>query len=159
MVRPIVDEVAALAQALEIAKPVITRIMIEVRRSQEDTGLPYPCSLLEVGPPRRSAASIAPGVPSGVEPTSVRQTANCRAVWPPAPLANAVGALEPHAATDLWPVDWIVPSHLRLDRHPHPHWHYQCRSAFPVRDRRSLVQCQADGRSPPAQAFPAGAGE
>jgi hypothetical protein len=32
MVRAIVDEVAALAQALEIALPVITRIMIKVRR-------------------------------------------------------------------------------------------------------------------------------
>jgi hypothetical protein len=32
MVRAIVDEVAALAQAVEIAQPVITRIMIDVRR-------------------------------------------------------------------------------------------------------------------------------
>jgi hypothetical protein len=40
MVRAIVDHVAALAQALQIAPPVVTRVVVEVRRSQDHAGVP-----------------------------------------------------------------------------------------------------------------------
>jgi hypothetical protein len=43
----------------------------------------------------------------------------CGPQGPTASLANAGGALEPHALADPWPVDRVVPSHLRLDRHRH----------------------------------------
>jgi hypothetical protein len=101
MVRAIVDQMAALAQALEIAQPVIARVMIEVRRRQDDAGAPHLRRLIEVGPPGGPAAAIAPGMSDGIEPTSIRQTPNSDAVRPPAPLANAGSALEAHAPADL----------------------------------------------------------
>jgi hypothetical protein len=33
---------AAAAKAVQVAEPVITRIVIEMRRGQHDTGMPYP---------------------------------------------------------------------------------------------------------------------
>ncbi len=71
MVRPIMDHVAALAQALEITQPVIARIVIEVRRGQDDAGFPHLHRFHKIGPPGRPASAITPGVLSGVEPTPV----------------------------------------------------------------------------------------
>jgi hypothetical protein len=34
-----VDQVAALAKALQITRPIVTRIVIEVGRCEDDTGL------------------------------------------------------------------------------------------------------------------------
>jgi hypothetical protein len=42
MVRPVVDQVAALAKALQIARPIVTRVVIEVGGCEDDTGLPQP---------------------------------------------------------------------------------------------------------------------
>src|SRR5215472_8159001 len=117
MVRAIVDHVAALAQALDISQPVIARVMVEMRRRQDDASSPHPRSLLKIGPSRRPAAAVAPGVTRGIEPASVGQTVNRLAVGPSASLANTVGALETYAATDLRPVAGIKSPHLRLDRH------------------------------------------
>src|SRR6516164_5363411 len=91
--------------------------MIEVRRGQDDAGLPHLRRFLEIGPAGGPTATIAPSVTSGIKPPSVWQTANRRAMGPAAPLAHAGGALEPHAATDLRPVAGIKPPHLRFDRH------------------------------------------
>src|SRR5882762_5526441 len=120
MVRAIVDQVAALAQALEIAPTVIARVMIEVRRGQDHASSPHLCRLLEIGPSGRPAAAVAPRVTGGVEPTAIRQTAYSHAMWPAASLAHASGALEPHAPADLWPIAGVEPPHFRLDRHRHP---------------------------------------
>jgi hypothetical protein len=67
MVRVIVHQVAALAQALKIAPPVIARVMIEMRRGQNQAGSPHLRRLLEIGPPCRPAPTVAPGVTSGVD--------------------------------------------------------------------------------------------
>jgi len=70
MVRTIVNHVA-LTRAAEIAQPVVARIVIEVRRGQNDTGLAHLRCFHEIGPSGGPAAVIALGVPSGVEPTPV----------------------------------------------------------------------------------------
>src|SRR5690242_12481705 len=101
MVRTIVDHVAALTEAFKIAPPVIARVMIEVGRCQDDAGSLHPRHLLQIGPPGWPATAIAPGVSRGIEPTSIRQTANGDAMRPTAPLANAGSALEAHAPADL----------------------------------------------------------
>ncbi len=72
MVRPVVDHMATLTKALQVAKPVITRIVIEMRRGQHDTGVPYPRCLDHVGPTRCPSAVVAPSVPIGIEPASIR---------------------------------------------------------------------------------------
>jgi hypothetical protein len=38
-------------------------------------------------------------------------------VRPPAALAAATGALEPHLPADLWPIDRVEPAQIRPDRH------------------------------------------
>jgi hypothetical protein len=75
--------------------------VIEMRCSQDDPRFPHLRCFFEIGPPGRAATAIAPSVTSSIEPASVRQTANDHAMRPTASLANAGGALEPHAPTDL----------------------------------------------------------
>src|SRR5262245_32571978 len=120
MVWAIVKHVAALAEALEVAQPVIARVMIEVCCCQYHAGWPDKCRFLEIGPPRRSTPPSTPRMAGGIEPTSIGQTATCHSMWPAAPLAKAVRALEAYAPADLRPVSGIEPPHLRLDWHSHP---------------------------------------
>jgi hypothetical protein len=47
MVRAIMYHVAALAKAFEITQPIIARVMIEVRRRQDDAGSPHLRRLLD----------------------------------------------------------------------------------------------------------------
>ena len=72
MVRAIVDHVAALAQALQIAPPVVTRVVVEVRRSQDHAGVPDLRGFDEIGPARRPTAAIAPNALRGIKPASRR---------------------------------------------------------------------------------------
>src|SRR5690349_24837816 len=117
MIWPIVDHMAALAEALEIAPPVIGRIVIEMCRRQDDTGSSHLRRRVEVRPPRRPAATIPPSATGRIEPTSIGQTANCLSVRPAASLTNPGGALEMDLPADLRPVGGVGPPHLRLDRH------------------------------------------
>ena len=120
MVRAIVDHVAALAQALQIAPPVVTRVVVKVGRSQNDAGVPDLSGFDEIGPARRPPPAIAPGVLHGIEPAPVRQTANRHAVPPVASLTDTGGALEPYPPADLRPIARIKLPHFRSDRHRHP---------------------------------------
>ena len=52
MVRAIMDHMAALAEAFQVALTVVARIMIEMRRRQDDAGLAEPHRLLDVRPSR-----------------------------------------------------------------------------------------------------------
>ena len=62
MVRMIMDHVAALTEAFQVALPVVARIMIEMRRRQDDAGLPERHRLLDIRPSRWPAPAAAPGV-------------------------------------------------------------------------------------------------
>ena len=112
MVRPIMDHMAALAQAPEIAQPVVARIVIEMRRGQDHPGVPDLHGFHEIGPSGGPAAAIAPGVLSGVEPPPVGQATDGDTMGPAASLAHAGSALEPHPATNLQPIVGIKPPHL-----------------------------------------------
>ena len=89
MVRAIVDYVAALAETLKIAPPIISRVVIQMRCRQYDAGLSHLRRVLEIGPPRRPAASMT----------------------------NPSGPLEAHSPADLRPIAGIDLPHLSLDRH------------------------------------------
>jgi hypothetical protein len=52
MVRAIMDHVATLAEASQVAQAVVARIMIEVRCRQDDAGLSERHRLLDVRPSR-----------------------------------------------------------------------------------------------------------
>jgi hypothetical protein len=56
----IVDQVAALTEAAEVAQPVVGRIMIQVRSGEHDARRPQPHHLLQVGPAGGAAAPVAP---------------------------------------------------------------------------------------------------
>jgi hypothetical protein len=50
VVRAIVDHMAALAQALQIAQPVVARVVIEVDGGQPHACVPNLCYFDEIGP-------------------------------------------------------------------------------------------------------------
>ena len=87
---------AALAEASEVAEPVVARVMIEMRRGQNDARRPHLDGLLEVWPARHPAPGIAPSPTLRVEPAAVRKSPHSLPVGPPAGLAGATGALEAH---------------------------------------------------------------
>jgi hypothetical protein len=111
------NHVPALAQASEVVPPVMARIVVEVRRGENDTGVPDLHRFDEIGPSGRPATAIAPSVTCSIEPTPIGQTADGHAMRPAASLAHAGGALEPHPPADLWPIAGIKLTHLRPDRH------------------------------------------
>src|SRR5690348_2705739 len=92
MVPPVVNHVTALAEALEIAPPVIARVVIEVRRRQYDPGSSHLRGLLEIRPPRRPTAPIAPSMTGGIKPAPIGQTPNCHSMRSAASLTNSSGA-------------------------------------------------------------------
>ena len=117
VVRPVVDQVAALAKALQVTRPIVCRVVIEVRRGEDDARVANAGRLLDVRPAGCPAAASALGARGGVEPTAVGQAADGLAMWPSASLAATTATLEPHLPADLWPVDRVEPAQLRLDRH------------------------------------------
>ena len=122
MARPVVKQMAALAEASQIARPVVAGIVIKVRRGEHNTGLANSCCLNHVWPSCHPPAIIAPGVPVRVEPPAVGQAPNSFAVRPAAFLAQATSPLEPHKSAEFWPVYRVKPAH-RSDRHHHPFVH------------------------------------
>ena len=143
MVRAVVDHVTALAQAPEVAQPVVARVIIEVRRREHDAGVADLRRFDEIGPTRGPTSAVTPGVTGGIEPAAVGQTANGHAMRPTASLAHAGGALEPHPPADLRPIARIKLPHLRPDRHRYP----------VCRDRSLFAEQPIDAR--PANAEPA----
>jgi hypothetical protein len=120
MMRAVVDQMTALAQAAQVGGPIVARIVIEMGGGEHDTGVPYPGCLDDIGPVRRAPALITPSMFIGIKPAAVGKTADGFAVRPTAFLAQAARPLEPHMAAELRPVDRIEPAHLSSDRHCHP---------------------------------------
>jgi hypothetical protein len=116
MVRSIMNHVAALAETLQVALPVVARIMIEMRRRQDDAGLSERHRILDIRPSRWPAPTITPRVARGVEPATIGQATDSLAMRPAASLADTTGALEAHPSADLRPVDRIKPAQFTIDR-------------------------------------------
>ena len=49
MVRAVVDQMTALAQAFQVARSVVARIVVEMGRGKHDAGAPHADRLLDVG--------------------------------------------------------------------------------------------------------------
>lgn len=118
--RAIVEHVTALAQALEVAPPVIAGIVIKMCGGQDHSGLPLLYCLHEIRPTSVPAAAIAPTELRGVEPTAIGQAANPHAVRSTTSLTNTPGALEPDPSADLRLIAWIELARLRSDGHQYP---------------------------------------
>jgi hypothetical protein len=113
MMRPIVDQVAALAQASQVSQPIVAWIVIEMGSGENDPGLPYASNFFNVGPARWATAMIAPSPTGSVVPVTVRQAANDFAMRAPTALTHAAGAFESHMPAQLRPVDRVEPAHIR----------------------------------------------
>ena len=96
VMRPVVDHVAALAEAFQVAQPVVGRVVVKVRRGKHDAGGADRDQRHQVGRGSRAASVVPPSLPPGVEPAPVQQTADQGAVRPAAALAHAAGPREPH---------------------------------------------------------------
>jgi hypothetical protein len=121
MIWTIVDDVATLTEALEIAPPVIAGVVIEVRRCEYYAGLSYLRRLYKIGPPCTPTPRVPPSVAGGIEPTPIGQTANSPSMRATASLTNPSGALKAHAPADLRPIAWIYSPHFKFDWHSHTH--------------------------------------
>jgi hypothetical protein len=73
MMRAIVDQVAALTEAAQVAQPVVGRIMIQVRGGEYYARRSQPRYLFEIGPAGCAATSVTPRLPRRIVPTPVRQ--------------------------------------------------------------------------------------
>src|SRR3954447_23309755 len=111
---------ATLAGSLEVAGPVVARVLLEVRRGQEDPGGPDPAVVHDVGPLGRLTVSIAPGVDRRIEPAAVRQAVHGPslrlAAGPAAGDTVRPRCGEPDAGADLRPVQRTGPA-VRAERH------------------------------------------
>src|SRR4051794_8851121 len=105
MMRPIVDQMTALAKAAQVLDTIVARIVIEMSSGQNDPGLAHAGRFRDVGSADRAAALIAPGAADRIVPASVRQNADDCAVRPPAALTDPAGACEPHMPAELRPID------------------------------------------------------
>ena len=107
MVRPVMDQVAALAKAPQVVPSIVGRIVIEVRRGKNDTRVPdtaYLHKILASGRAYRGRCARSLG---GVVPATVGQATNSFAMRATASLAAAAGALEPLLPADLRPVNRV----------------------------------------------------
>jgi hypothetical protein len=65
MMRTVVDQVAALTKAAQIAQPIVGRIMIKMRGGKHDMCCPHLCDLFQVRPTSDPPASVAPRPSAG----------------------------------------------------------------------------------------------
>jgi hypothetical protein len=91
----------ALAQAFQVARPVVGGMVIEMGGGEHDTGASYTRCLDDVRPARPPPASIAQDVSVRVEPASIGETADGFAARPSAFLAQTARPLEPHMPAQL----------------------------------------------------------
>ena len=127
----VVEHVTSLAECGEVARPVVARVMVEMRAGQNhvgdretrgrgdagEVGLP----LLEhmrwrqlAHPP---AMTVTPGATLGVPPGAVAQVRDVLAVGAAAVLAAALSPGEADDIREFAPVDGIKPAVLGRDRH------------------------------------------
>ena len=119
MLGPVMQQMAPLAERLDVAVPAaaVRGVVVEMRRRQHDLGRPARLLLGRGRAGDLAAAAITPGLARLVPPAAIAQMAHHLAVRPPTGLAAALGAHEPHPAADLRPVDRVVVAQLGLDRH------------------------------------------
>src|SRR6185312_15444857 len=82
MVIAVVDHVAALAEAAQIAQPVVLRVVVEMRGGQDYPRRAHLDRLDERRPAGGPAPAVDPGLTRRIEPSSIGEAADYGAVWP-----------------------------------------------------------------------------
>jgi len=103
----VVAQMAGLAPGPQVPPPASCRVVIHMRRGENDARHARPGQLVEVRPASLPAPPIAPCSGTRVEPSPVRQAAQLHPVRAFAPFALAAGALKADASADFGPVGRI----------------------------------------------------
>ena len=113
------QHVAALAQGGEVRGLVIRRVVVAVRRRQDDAGragaLQQAVGWLQAADPL--AGPVTPPMGLFVPPAPVPKVQDHAPVWPAAGLAPTFGTAEADRGRQLAPVDRIEPAVVPADRH------------------------------------------
>ena len=123
-------EMAALAQCREIARVIVTRVLIKVRCSQHDKSAspggrrkPGQQQLIAYQQgrgghtPEPSSARVAPVPEALIPPAPIVTNYDALAMRTTALLAVSAGTLKTYALRQLAPVDRVVPALAWADRH------------------------------------------
>jgi hypothetical protein len=106
----IVDEVAALTEALEVPHPIVLRIVVQMGCRKNDPRLTQMDSFHEVRPTSRPTMVVTPRLGVAIEPAPVRKASYDLTVRPTASFANTIRPLETHTPADVGPVARIEPT-------------------------------------------------
>jgi len=99
---PVMQEMAALAERSQIARLVVSRIMIEMRRRQDDLGSPQLIAIgRKVDKGDRPPLPVPPAFGVGIKPTAITQVRNHPPMRPATTLASSVCSLEPDDTAEL----------------------------------------------------------
>jgi hypothetical protein len=115
------EHMAALAECLEITRPVVGGVMIEMGGGQRNLccgeGSVLDRRRSAGNPGKRPALPVAPGCAFLIPPTAIAEVKDHAAVGSLASFATPLGASKPDERRELRPVDWIEPTVLRANRH------------------------------------------
>lgn len=110
MVGFIVPHVTALAQRTQVGRGVTGRIVVQVGRSQHDTGLAQVCKADGVWNCDLLAVAAAPVCSIGIEPASVWEALDCAGMRALAMLAASPRTGETDPFAELDPINRIIPA-------------------------------------------------
>ena len=119
VVRPVVQQVAALTQGSDIAvlATTVCRVMVEMGRGQDDLGGSEKLTFGQGGRGDLTAAAVAPLLPCVVPPATIPQLVHRLTMRPATSLTPAASSHEPNPMAHLRPVNRVEVAQLRLDRH------------------------------------------
>lgn len=118
MLSSVVVKMTALTECSEIAGPVISGIVVEMRRRQDDLGLPELSLVIgEINPVDYPALAVTPDLLVRIEPAPIAEMADHPPMRPAAALTAPPCPLETNHSAELNPVDRVKTPELLLDRH------------------------------------------
>jgi hypothetical protein len=117
MVRPIVQQMAALAQRMKIAQTVVRGVMVEVSSSKHHPSGAVPRCVEQIGPSSGSVTAVTPGAAKLVIPTAIRQAAQSHLVGPATSFTATLRSSEAYACAQFSPVRRIERAQLAANWH------------------------------------------
>lgn len=117
MMRTVMNYVAALAKASQVAKPIIGWVMVKMRRGEKNSRCLHAGKLFQIRPAGAAPPPVAPGLPFLIVPPSVRKTPHRCPMRPAAALADPSGALKTHPPAEFPPMRGIKAAKIRANGH------------------------------------------
>src|SRR4051812_43118837 len=120
MLRSVVQHVAPLAERLQVSRPVLGRVVVEVSAGQDHPrGLEWLAQpIWGRETPKGAALPVSPHASFVIPPAAISEVTDQAAVGSPAALAAPLGTTKADDGRELGPVDRVEPAMLSTDRHP-----------------------------------------